>query len=398
MATTATELVETPEMGKAEPEMTMMEDKLTSLPDEILQYILSFLDTKIAVQTSVVCKRLRYLWISLPVLTIDSESFRYYSSFSNFVVSLLARKDVSISICKFLFDISNPIYSSIQMCIDSHDLFEPLVKGVIHHVVDHGVQHLSLHFPRIVDELPQLFYCQSLKTLELREIIILPKTNLDFLTLTTLHLVKCSFILDGEGTLDPFQCCFNLKNLVISDCRIPSRVKIFEISAPQLTNLTVSRIEHSRNVNPNCKIVLTSTKITSFKFVESHILEFSIPALPFIENVDVDAALADDLFGTVRLAKRKFILHLIEMLRAVGGAEIVALSFETIIMLSKFLDVLHCPSPFSRMKVLKVEVPHDSFTIPGEVITFLSSGSAAEDFKVEYLKKHQGRAQGRLNI
>ncbi|XP_028793870.1 F-box/LRR-repeat protein 25 [Neltuma alba] len=391
-------LIESPEVGKAE--RMMMEDKLTSLPDEILQHILSFLDTKMAVQTSVVCKRLRYLWVSLPVLSIDSESFRYYSSFSDFVLSVLSRKDASSNICKFWFDISNPIYSSIQMCIDSHDLFEPLVKRVIDHVVDHGVQHLSFHFPRIVDELPRLFYCQSLKTLELLEIIIPPNTNLDFHTLTSLHLVKCSFILDGEGTLDPFQCCFNLKNLVISDCRIPSRVKSFEISAPQLTNLTISRMEHVRNLNPHCKIVLTSTKITSFKFVESHILEFSIPALPFIESVDVDALLADYLFGNEGLAKRKFVSHLIEMLRAIGGAEIVGLSFETLTMLSKFPDVLRCPSLFSRMKVLKVKVPHgpSSFTIPDKIITSLFSGSPTKDFRVEHLKKQQGRAQERLYI
>ncbi|KAK4271063.1 hypothetical protein QN277_019811 [Acacia crassicarpa] len=380
-------------MGKAE--MTMIEDKLTSLPDDMLQYIFSFLDTKFAVQTSLVCKRLRYLWIYLPVLTIDSDSFRYYSSFSNFVVSLLSRKDGPTRICKFWFDISNPIYSSIQMCIDSHDLFEPLVKRVIDHVVDHRVQHLSFHFPRIVDDLPQLFHCQSLRTLELFEIIILPNTNLDFLTLTSLHLVKCSFILDGEGTLDPFQCCLNLKNLVISDCRIPSRVKIFEISAPQLVNLTISRMEHVRNLNTNCKIVITSTKITSFKFVESHILEFSIPALPLIESVDVNAVLADYLFGTVHLAKRKFISYLIEMLRAIGGAEIVALSIETLTMLSKFPDVLQGPSPFSRVKVLKVKAPCEPspFSIPNDVMNLFFSGSTIKDFEVEYVKKQQGKYQ-----
>lgn len=337
------------ERGKAE-----MEDKLTSLPDEILEHILSFLETKMAVQTSVLCRRWRYLWISLPVLNIDSESFRYYSSFANFVVSVLYRRDASITNCKFWFDISNPIYSSIQMCIDSHDLFEPLMKRVIDHVVDHGVQHLSLHFPRIVDDLPKLFYCQSLKTLELLELVILPNKNLDFHTLTTLRLVKCSFILDGEGTLDPFECCFNLKNLLISDCRIPSRVKFFEISARELISLTISRMEHVRNLNPNCKIVVSSTKLTSFKFVDSHILEFSIAVLPFIESLDVDAVLADYLFGTIRLAKRKFVSHLIDMFRAIGGAETVILSFETISvsMIHFALFLLILSSSFSNRRVL----------------------------------------------
>ncbi|KAF7803602.1 F-box/LRR-repeat protein 25-like [Senna tora] len=379
-------LVETSERDRGKSEM-VMEDKLSRLPDEILLHILSFLDTKMAVQTSVLCTRWRYLWISLPVINIDSDSFRYYSSFANFVFSVFSRRDSSSSVtnCRFWFDISNPIYSSLQMGLDSHDLFEPLVKMVIHHVVDHGIQHLSLHFPRVVDELPHLFYCHSLKTLELLEIVILPNKNLDFLTLSSLHLVKCSFVLDEEGTLDPFEYCYNLKNLVISDCRIPSRVKIFEISAPQLTNLTISKMEHARNLSPNCKIVLSSTKITSFRYVDSHIIEFSIAALPFIESLDVDVVLADYLFGTIPL--RKFISHLIDILRAAGGAETVILSLETLSMLSMFPDFLGRPSPFSRMKDLKVKAPNElsSLTIPDEVITFLS-GSPARDYKVEYPK------------
>lgn len=57
-------------------------------------------------------------------------------------------------------------------------------------------------------------------------------------------------------------------------------------------------------------------------------------------------------------------------------------------MLSIFPDILRCPSPFSRMKVLKVKMPHEHsfFNIPAEIITFLFSGSPTKALQVEYLK------------
>lgn len=200
-------------------------------------------------------------------------------------------------------DFSNPFYSSIQLSIDSHDLFQPLVKRVIDFCVNHGVPHLSLHFPRIVDELPHLFNCGSLRKLDLFEVVFMPNVKLDFVALKSLNLVKCSFVLDGEGVLDPFECCFNLEDLVVCDCRVPSRVKVLKISAPKLVDLTISKMEHLRNINGYCKIVVSSTKMRSFKLIESHILDYFIP---FIERVEVDIVL-DGYLSALRPFVRVFV-------------------------------------------------------------------------------------------
>ncbi|KAI4298964.1 hypothetical protein L6164_032468 [Bauhinia variegata] len=380
---------ETAETGSAE-----MEDRLSSLPDEILVLILQFLDTKHAAQTSVLSRRWKNMWSQLPIINIDSDSFRYYLSFRNFVLNVISRRVAPVYICKFWFDISNPIYSSLQMCIDSHDLFEPLVQRVIHHVVTHGVRYLCLHFPRIVDDLPILFTCPSLKMLELRELIIPPTQKLDFPTLTTLNLVKCTFILEGKregnGAFGPFSGCLCLKSLFICDCRIPSKVKIFEISAPELTTLKISRMQHYRNINPKCKVVISSTKITSFVFIDSHVLEFSFVGLPLLKSVDIDAVVADYLYGAKVETKREFSVHLVDMFGAMGNAETVTLSFDTLHFLSIFVDLLGRTTPFTGMKVLKVKVPHVlcSFsTGVEEVINILMGGSHAKDLVVEYLKQ-----------
>ncbi|KAJ4826789.1 hypothetical protein Tsubulata_034777 [Turnera subulata] len=50
-------------------------DRLSDLPDTILQHILSSLDTKLAVQTSILSQKLRHVWACVPDLNFTSESF-----------------------------------------------------------------------------------------------------------------------------------------------------------------------------------------------------------------------------------------------------------------------------------------------------------------------------------
>ncbi|CAN0878541.1 F-box/FBD/LRR-repeat protein At1g16930 [Linum grandiflorum] len=67
-------------------------DRLSSLPDSILHHILSFLDIKCVVQTSVLSRMWRCVWKHTPVLYFhrDSDSsFRDATSFVRFVNNVL---------------------------------------------------------------------------------------------------------------------------------------------------------------------------------------------------------------------------------------------------------------------------------------------------------------------
>ncbi|XP_014502907.1 putative FBD-associated F-box protein At5g56440 [Vigna radiata var. radiata] len=68
---------------------------LPGLPEEIILQILSFVDAKTAVQTSVLNKRCRYLWASLPVINFDDASFQDAMSFEDFVDNFLSCRDTS---------------------------------------------------------------------------------------------------------------------------------------------------------------------------------------------------------------------------------------------------------------------------------------------------------------
>ncbi|KAJ1385684.1 putative F-box/FBD/LRR-repeat protein [Sesbania bispinosa] len=146
-------------------------------------------------------------------------------------------------------------------------------------------------------------------------------------------------------------------------------------------------MEHDRNWSPDCKIVLSSPRIKTFDFTESHVVPFSVPGLPSIERVYLDVAHIHYLFGNNQVAKEGFITRLIHMFRAVGNIAMkVTLSFETIRILSLCPDdLLQHPSPFTGMERLRVKVPHEHYnriTIPVNVLLFLLNGTPAIDFEI----------------
>ena len=63
-------------------------DRISSLPDEILTYILSFLSTRNAVQTCILSKRWINTWTSVPVLEFEMKEFK---SMPNIVESKCGR-------------------------------------------------------------------------------------------------------------------------------------------------------------------------------------------------------------------------------------------------------------------------------------------------------------------
>ncbi|KAJ3684190.1 hypothetical protein LUZ61_013354 [Rhynchospora tenuis] len=50
-------------------------DRISSLPDDVLTHILSFVTTREAVQTCVLSKRWRNTWASVPILNFDFYEF-----------------------------------------------------------------------------------------------------------------------------------------------------------------------------------------------------------------------------------------------------------------------------------------------------------------------------------
>ncbi|KAJ6793354.1 putative F-box/FBD/LRR-repeat protein [Iris pallida] len=109
-------------------------DRISELPDSVLHHILSFLETKLTVQTSILSKRWTHLWASVPALDFTDQSFRRRNGyFENFVDTVLLLRDAS--------DLR-----SFSLCL--YDYFD---EGHVHRWIRHAAKYnpkvLQIEFP-----------------------------------------------------------------------------------------------------------------------------------------------------------------------------------------------------------------------------------------------------------
>ncbi|QCE01765.1 hypothetical protein DEO72_LG7g3065 [Vigna unguiculata] len=169
------------------------EDRFTVLPDEIILRILSFVDAKIAVQTSVLNKRCRNLWVSLPVFNFDDSSFEDVMVFEDFIDNFFYGRDASTNV----FDVN----------LECHDELEDgdLVDSVIDHVTDtpsifNTIEALKILAECVVTNLPQLSLCKSLTSLKLCYIVT-ENTNFNLPSIKHIYLQDCKFECGEENFL-----------------------------------------------------------------------------------------------------------------------------------------------------------------------------------------------------
>ncbi|XP_061342278.1 F-box/FBD/LRR-repeat protein At5g53840-like isoform X2 [Gastrolobium bilobum] len=289
------------------------QDRLSHLPDEVIHRILSSLDAKIAVQTSVLSMRWRYLWTSLQVLNFHDMSFDDPVLFQCFVEHVLSRRDSSTNL------------NMLQLVC--HDELDDgyIVDSIIDYVILTGIQVLSILAECVVGKLPQLYACHSLTTLKLADIAT-ETTTFDFVSLKHLYLSDCRFECGVEELLDPFGGCTNLRCLFLHGCQYYGKIESFKIYAPQLTDLSISRMRVDQVFDSDCVIELFTPRLQSFSYRDfRYLYDFSIKVnLPFVEKVDIDLGsfdLSDELNEATNLS-----LQLIELFEVMGSVKFLSLS------------------------------------------------------------------------
>ncbi|GJY49672.1 F-box/LRR-repeat protein-like protein [Tanacetum coccineum] len=203
---------------------TKLEDRLTSLPESLQLHILSSLEAKYVVQTSVLSKSWVSLWKSVPILTLSSYSFEKLANFDRFVKKLVCH---SVNVNTLIFKRGGSSSKKI-------------LEKVINFACSSDVKHLDIQIERA--KVWPVFlhgYPDSLKSLKLQsQFDVLcsylgPRARL-FKNLTELYLQNATI-----RDLDPFSGFRVLNKLTLSGCKVDTSGNTLNIYSKHLSELII---------------------------------------------------------------------------------------------------------------------------------------------------------------
>ncbi|XP_019096401.1 PREDICTED: putative F-box/LRR-repeat protein At3g18150 [Camelina sativa] len=298
-------------------------DLISSLPDVILQDILTFVPTKLAIRTSLLSKRWRHVWCNISSLSFDYD-----------------RLDQAYSISETLTH-----YTALKMM--KFHLHTTSFIGIckwIKFVMSRNVEKISLDLTEY--NFPDFFYINtSVKKLSIRLSIsatIPPRCSVSWTSLQKLYLRHCFFtdesiakILSGCPILESLKLDF-YSELRILDLSKSMRLRTLEI------NESASGFGPTQIVAPylHC-LVLTSTKSSLFTLVDVSSLaeaKLTICISPFQYNIEADIL-------------QNMVLKLLKELQNVEK-----LTFEEILLqVLSLAELLGVPLPMFKVKALTLK-------------------------------------------
>ncbi|XP_057465395.1 F-box/LRR-repeat protein At4g14103-like isoform X2 [Actinidia eriantha] len=246
-------------------DVSVDEDKISNLPDCILQHVLSFLPTKDAVATCILSTRWKDLWTFVRYIDFD-DALLYYSEengwyplkmtcFMNFVERVLLLRHGS-NMEKFRL--------SCRVCFNASR-----IHAWVSAAIKHKVEELDLClFVETPFTLPRcVFDSESLTVvkIEMNCVLELP-TCISFPQLKTLHLALVTFT-DDDSTQKLLSSCPVLQDLAILDCEWMNLKRIM-VSIPTLKSLTIDDLPYfgSGDELNGCEIKIDVANLIFFKY------------------------------------------------------------------------------------------------------------------------------------
>ncbi|KAJ0734808.1 putative F-box domain-containing protein [Helianthus annuus] len=242
--------------GRGKIRMNVEGDRLSSLPDDLILKILSFIGTKQAIRTSVLSSGWRYIWTSTPCLDFSIQDFRTLDKFSKFVTGVLSGRKNQIDVSSLELDLLRKA---------SQSFFKRSLNKILNYALSHNVQQLNISCWKGCESRLSRFSSQSLKHLTLiglsyKNSITTPPTW-DMQALTTLTLFGVTLYADNTGI--HLISSPNLTSLQYEDYLFP-----LEVSAdlPHLEKVDICI--HHCNVGADAhEIVCMLQKLHSVKFL-----------------------------------------------------------------------------------------------------------------------------------
>ncbi|KAM1416337.1 hypothetical protein ACFX2I_007896 [Malus domestica] len=215
-------------------------DRISELPNALLCHILSFLPILDAVHTTILSRRWKNLWTSLPELEFDDEGFNHswteLNRFMMFVDRVLFLHD-STDIKKFSFKLSRHRQCCRGPTLEHFiHIYRWICTALRRNVVELDLDLLDYDCKRF--ELPQsLFLCKTLEILKVSStsITFAPPTSACFPSLKVLNVYVMKL---DHSVANLFSCCPVLEDLNI-DVNSKVAVSNVNISAPRLKTLRI---------------------------------------------------------------------------------------------------------------------------------------------------------------
>ncbi|KVH95632.1 F-box domain, cyclin-like protein [Cynara cardunculus var. scolymus] len=334
------------------------EDRLSSLPDDLIHQILSCNDIKFAVQTCLLSSRWKLLWTSMPCLNFSSRHFGSLPKFAEFVTHVLSHRNHQIEV------------TSVKLSFHG-EASQAFVRKITSYAFSHNVQELTVvSFPRNHHEFPPcLFSSPSLKHFTLscnfHVLCLAPKTPWDFPALTSLRLDAVRFCDDNtRKSVDLFSKCVNLKNLTLESFVVET-VEGFDIITPRLSNLTLIKGRCLQVIN------LIAPQLENLTVIDCSIKYLNAP--PGLSSLYYRgycfSPLSKDRLHSLNKAtiwlsiycsnmpyKEEDARKTINMLQEVQSARFLTLNADIVECISSFPDLLSLhPSPFSNLICLNID-------------------------------------------
>ncbi|KEH25345.1 F-box/RNI superfamily protein [Medicago truncatula] len=343
-------------------------DKLSDLPDCVLLHILSFLNTKYAVQTCVLSKRWKNLWKCLPSLKIGYSNSKCLRGSKN-IFYLLFRPRYISSACQ-VFDFKEPqnFEKFLNGCLSNRDQSIPLqVFDCV------GPQ---IHIESIVKTLPQnLFklYCHTLTSLHVSvaspQRTLFPN-SLNFPALTSLSLWSFDFRVVGDGNVEPFSAFKRLKNLILRDCNVHGNRNLC-ISSAKLINLAIDY----------CNLELYTPSLCTFVYKGIPTVQQlcgSKSNLSSVKHVNIDVNI--DAISLSESVKTSLILY--NWLVELANIESLTINSTILEILYSVPNILKAEFPsLCNLKSLKVKTNLSS--IPNGYLAFLLQNAPSAKMTTE---------------
>ncbi|GAB2277825.1 hypothetical protein Dimus_012528 [Dionaea muscipula] len=235
-----------------------MDDRLSSLDDDVLAHILSFLDTRSAVRTSVLASRWKYLHTFTTGLNIDSSRIRLSSHICGVNRIVMQHK---VNIKKFT------VWTSFDYQKDGMD--GSLLNSWISFALSRGVEELRFRIDAKYDDWApaSLFISQTLVVFNLSaggSNLTIP-SSVWLPNLKILHMSGIMRLVSSSMTM-LFDGCPLLEDFSLDSCTWVNERQVYTIPAPMLRRLRIT----------NCKDEYYINKLKIW---------FDVPRLKYIELV-----------------------------------------------------------------------------------------------------------------